>query len=126
LWRHVQWHEAADRIIADQVGELRAMAAHANGSHLKGEVEAKLREMTALQQDGVRAHADTQQMYRQTVMTELELDRAFREGRVARRRQLAEARAADRHRVLESILAETPTMDGNPWDRVASHKDPGE
>jgi hypothetical protein len=46
-------------------------------------------------------------MYRETVRFELELTREFREDKIVRRRQLSEARAAERHRVFQAILADT-------------------
>jgi hypothetical protein len=51
-------------------------------------------------------------MYREAVREELDVDRAFREDRIVWRRQLSEVRAAERHRVLRAILADTTTTNG--------------
>jgi hypothetical protein len=107
LWRHLDLDEAVERIFASEVAELRAMAAETSGSPLKEELEERLRKMTAAQQHAARGHEDTRQKYRETVRVELEVDRAFREDRIVRRRQLSEVRAAERHRVFRAILADT-------------------
>jgi hypothetical protein len=106
LWQHLNWHEAVDRIIASGVARLRTLA-ETSESPQKEEAEEELREAIAGQQHAALGHEDAREMYRETVRFELELTREFREDKIVRRRQLSEARAAERHRVFQAILADT-------------------
>jgi hypothetical protein len=89
----LDWHEAVDNEFASMVARLRALTAEANESPLKEEAEEKLREVIAGQRHAARGQEDARQKYRETVRLELELDRAFREDRIVRRRELSEVRA---------------------------------
>jgi hypothetical protein len=111
-WQHLHWHEAVDSIIASDVAQVRAMVAETSESPLKEGVEGKLREFTALQEHAARGHEDARQKYRELVRVELEFDRAFRKDRIVRRRLLSEVRAAERHRVLRTILADKKNGEG--------------
>jgi hypothetical protein len=106
-WRHLDWHDEVDGIIASDVAKVRALVAETNESPLKAEAEEKLGKFTALQEHAARGTADVLQMYRQLIRDELERDRAFREDRIVRRRRLSEVRATERNRAFRAILADT-------------------
>jgi hypothetical protein len=122
-WRHLHWHEAVDSIIASDVARVRAMVAETNESPLKEDVEEKLREFTALQDHAARGHEDGRQKYRELVKVELEFDRAFRKDRLVRRRLLSEVRAAERHGVLRTILADTTNGEGKVGQPLSAFHD---